>query len=316
MKVSIIIANYNYAKYLPEAIDSVLAQTYQNIEIVVVDDGSTDNSREVITQLQQRSPDKIKALFQSNQGQAGAYNTGFNATTGDIIAFLDADDFWKPHKLQRVVEAFSTEDVVGVLHHLEVTDAEGNILTTTGGKGQKKLDDNVAEVVLETGNAWCFPPTSGLSFRRSALKKVFPVDATQWRLHMDGCLIYSTAFLGKIKTLDEDLGSYRNHGENIHATHGVTTEVEAKWVVITEKTNQYINKFLERISYPDRVDLSRNLHYRRAKYYLRGKWDAREVWAILSLILKWRFYTQVDKVYFLTRFLLKNTKFLLSSAFD
>ena len=313
-KISILIANYNYAKYLQEAVDSVLAQTYQNVEIVIVDDGSTDNSHEVITQLQQKSPDKIKAIFQSNQGQAAAFNRGFEATTGDIVAFLDADDFWKPDKLQLVVEAFNTSDVVGVLHHLDVTDADGNIFAVTGvGKSKS---ENVAQIVLDTGNTWCFPPTSGLTFLHSALEKVLPVDPAQWRLHIDGCLIYSTAFLGKIKTLEQILGSYRNHGENIHATHEVTQEVEAKWLEITETTNQYINTFLERINYPARVDLSRNLHYQRSKYYLRGKWDARNVLTISRLILQWRLYTKQQKLYYLMRFLLKNTKLIATSAFN
>lgn len=87
MKVSIIIANYNYAKYLPTAVESVIDQTYTNTEIIIVDDGSKDNSPEVILQLAQKHPGKIKAIFQENQGQGAAFNTGFEATSGDIVAF-------------------------------------------------------------------------------------------------------------------------------------------------------------------------------------------------------------------------------------
>ena len=73
MKFSIIISNYNYARYLNAAIESVIAQSYQNFEIIVVDDGSKDNSREVVLKLQEKYPNKIKAIFQENQGQEIRY---------------------------------------------------------------------------------------------------------------------------------------------------------------------------------------------------------------------------------------------------
>ncbi len=315
MKVSVIISNYNYARYLSAAIDSVLAQTYRDIEIIVVDDGSTDNSREAIAQLQQKSPDKIKAIFQANQGQGGAFNTGFEAASGEVIAFLDADDVWKPNKLQRVVEAFNSPDVVGIMHQLDTIDADGNILNDSN-KGPR-LSENLAQVILDTGNAWCFPPTSGLAYRHSALKKLFPIDAVKWRIWADGCIIYCTAFLGKIKTLNEELGSYRIHGANNHISRETaTSEQETKSQAGIEMTNQYINDFLERIGYPKRVDLSRNLQYRRTKYYRRGKWDITEVLAISRLILGWRFYSLSERVYYLARFLMKSGQFLIRPTFD
>lgn len=88
MKFSVVIANYNYGHMLSRAIDSVLNQTVPDIEIIVVDDGSTDNSKEVIAGY----PSKIKAFFQKNSGQSTAYNRGAAAASGDYILFLDADD--------------------------------------------------------------------------------------------------------------------------------------------------------------------------------------------------------------------------------
>lgn len=173
MKVSVIISNYNYARYLSAAIDSVLAQTYRDIEIIVVDDGSTDNSREAIAQLQQKSPDKIKAIFQANQGEGGAFNTGFEAASGELIGFLDADDVWKPNKLQRVVEAFNSPDVVGIMHKLDSIDADGNILNSDSNKGPR-LSENIAKVILDTGNAWCFPPPPDSPTATAPLKNCFP----------------------------------------------------------------------------------------------------------------------------------------------
>ncbi len=307
MKVSIVIPNYNYARFIPATIDSIMAQTYKDVEIIIVDDGSTDNSREVLTKLQQKFSKQIKTIFQSNQGQGSAMNSGFYAATGEIIAFLDADDIWKPHKLQRVVDIFQTTDVVGVMHHLDVVDADSNVVGTTQGS---ELDDDLASLIVETGNAWHFPPTSGLTFRRNTLKKVFPLLWTEWP---DGFMIYSAAFLGKIRTLAETLGSYRNHGANNHAGVTMTCDREAKMLAGTELTNKYINSFLERIHYPRRVDLSRNLQYRRTRYYRLAKWDFLEARAIALLIISWKFYSKKEKVYFLGRFFLKNLQILLRS---
>ncbi|GAB1544298.1 hypothetical protein NUACC21_69740 [Scytonema sp. NUACC21] len=305
MKVSVIISNYNYARYLAAAIESVLTQTYNNTEIIVVDDGSKDDSREVITQLAQKHPNKIKAIFQENQGQGAAFNTGFEAASGDIIAFLDADDVWKPNKLEQVVKAFNRPDIVGVMHLLDNIDSEGKRIPNTRTVG-RLLDENLAEVIVETGNAWCFPPTSGLAYRRCTLSKFFPIDCVKWRLCVDGCLIYCTAFLGKIRTLNEVLGSYRLHGKNNFIQKRV--ELSATGQTGIEMTNEYINNFLKQIGHPSRVNLSRNLQYRRTNYYINCKWDFQEALDISNLILSWRFYNFLERIYYLVRFWMKNAQ--------
>ena len=92
--VSIIITNYNYEKFLPRAIDSALQQTYPVKQIIVVDDGSTDNSRKIINQY----GNQITPVFQENRGATSATNTGFFASRGEILFFLDSDDIFSPHK--------------------------------------------------------------------------------------------------------------------------------------------------------------------------------------------------------------------------
>src|SRR5260221_13651148 len=98
----IIITAYNYARFLPEALRSCLAQTYQPIEIIVVDDGSTDNTREVVAGF----PD-VKYIYQENRGLSAAHNNALRHSQGDFIQFLDADDTISPTKIERCMEAFA-----------------------------------------------------------------------------------------------------------------------------------------------------------------------------------------------------------------
>ena len=100
--VSVIIPVYNGEKYLRESIDSIFSQTYTSIEVIVVDDGSTDRSSVIA-----HSFPKIRHLFQNNSGHASARNRGVRAANGDYISFLDADDLWLPEKLSLQISAFN-----------------------------------------------------------------------------------------------------------------------------------------------------------------------------------------------------------------
>jgi GT2 family glycosyltransferase len=108
-RVSAIVPAYNSVRYLPEAIDSVLAQTYRDFEIIVVDDGSTDGTQGVLA----RYGDRIRVVRQSNQGSAAARNAGILAARGEFIAFLDADDLWLPQKLERQMRLFGERPEIG-----------------------------------------------------------------------------------------------------------------------------------------------------------------------------------------------------------
>ena len=314
MKVSIIIANYNYERYLAEAVNSVLTQTYDDLEIILVDDGSTDGSRSLITQLQERHPDKIKVLFQENQGHGEAINSGFSLCTGEIVALLDSDDVWDVRKLETIVPYFHQSDLVGVIHPLNTVNKEGVMIDR--GVIPDIPDDDLARLMLKTGCAWHYPATSGLCFRRSALEKVIPIYPPEWRSWPDGCLLYCAAFLGKVHAVDESLASYRAHGENTYWTENPSVEQKKKAVAGVAVTNSWINGFLTKIGHPQRVDLSRHLDHRRSKYYLEGIWDFKEVVALSKLILSCPFYSGRDRVYFLGRLWLKNVSFAKQKKFS
>lgn len=118
MSVSVIIPTYNSAPLISKAINSVLNQTYQDFEIIIIDDGSTDNTAEVIETFKDS---RIKYIKQENAGPAQARNNGIQSAKGEYIAFLDADDTWTPDKLELQLEAFKTyPDVSMVYSGLEI----------------------------------------------------------------------------------------------------------------------------------------------------------------------------------------------------
>ena len=110
-KVSIIIPTYNQSQYLEEAIESALNQTYKNIEIIIVDDGSTDNTPEVIKSFD----NKIIYIQQKNKGASSARNTGIKKANGEYIAFLDADDMWLKNKLENQIKFIQNNPEIGLL---------------------------------------------------------------------------------------------------------------------------------------------------------------------------------------------------------
>ena len=107
VNVSVIIPCYNAEKTIRETIESVLAQTYQDFEIIVVDDGSTDGSQGIIQSFE----DKVRYIYQENKGQASARNTAIRASDGTYLAFLDADDLWMPDKLEKQITIMQQEDI-------------------------------------------------------------------------------------------------------------------------------------------------------------------------------------------------------------
>ena len=123
-KVSVIIPNYNYGRFLAEAIESALNQTYEPHEIIVVDDGSTDESREIL----EKYGDRIRVHYQKNEGVGAARNMGAEMATGDILAFLDADDYWSPQKLEKQLAELLSDPTIGLVHcGLQYVDDKGEL---------------------------------------------------------------------------------------------------------------------------------------------------------------------------------------------
>lgn len=206
--VSIIINNYNYGRFIPAAIDSALNQTYPNIEVIVVDDGSTDNSRDVISSYGGR----ITALLKENGGQGSAFNAGFAASAGDIILFLDADDIYLPRTVESAVPFF-TDSSVAKVHWLAQPVDE--FLQNCGLPHPAILPDgDFRHEVLVSGPSLASSPTSANAWSRWFLQTVTPIDETVFRLCADMHLFELAPFFGVLRKLETPLTLYRQHGNN------------------------------------------------------------------------------------------------------
>jgi glycosyltransferase involved in cell wall biosynthesis len=215
--VSIVINNFNYARYLPAAIDSALGQDHAPLEVVVVDDGSTDESREVITAY----GDRVRPVFKQNGGAASALNAGFAASAGDIVMFLDADDYLNPSAASKVLQA-CTDTCAKVQYRLSIVDKDGNHRGVDPPLDTPMPNGDVVPQLLRTGR-YTTPVTTGNAYRRSVLDQVMPIPEAEFTLSADAFLNLVSPFYGVVVSLDEELGNYRLHGANRWAFSGGVT---------------------------------------------------------------------------------------------
>jgi glycosyltransferase involved in cell wall biosynthesis len=167
-RVSVIIPTYNCQDYIIQAIESVLSQTDCNFELLVLDDGSTDETRTVLEPYQNR----LRYIYQLNQGVASARNHGIREARGELVAFLDADDYFLPNKLAAQVARFDAEPELGIVHSgWQRVDAKGQLLK------EIKPWEYIPELNLENWLKWKPVLPSAMMFRRHWLQFVDGFDA-------------------------------------------------------------------------------------------------------------------------------------------
>ena len=212
--VSIIITNYNYADYVGDAIDSSLGQDWPDIEVVVIDDGSTDNSWKVISTYD----DRITAIRQQNSGQLASTIKGCSLSRGRFIIFLDSDDRLAREAVREVVNRFETDPgIVMVTYRLRLMDGVGNPLDATAPPRRYALSQgDLAHRMLTYGPGNLIrPPTSGIAFRREAVAVAFErLDRQRHCPVVDDYLCAVVPLLGKVSAIQVPLGDYRVHGRN------------------------------------------------------------------------------------------------------
>jgi glycosyltransferase involved in cell wall biosynthesis len=174
--VSAAIVTYNRAGYLREAIESVLAQTFDDFEVIVVDDGSTDDSEDVVAPYL----DRVRYVRQENAGEAAARNTVIRLAESEFVAFCDSDDRWFPDRLERQIAAVSAKPHVGLVHgQVELVDPEGRVLGDETLAHRAIFSAAHRRPVTYAGYAWnCRCLSSATLVRRSVFDEIGLYDTT------------------------------------------------------------------------------------------------------------------------------------------
>ena len=208
-KVSIIINNYNYGCYIRYAIESALAQTYHNTEIIVVDDGSTDESRNIIAQYNK----KCKIFLKNNGGQASAFNIGISEATGEYIILLDSDDYLYPEVINVCLKEYN-DSYSRIFFKLDLIDKNNKLIKRRRKESElESFNGNFFKEIVEK-SIFAVVPTSGNFFNASILKKVLPIPEKEFRICADIFIFVKTAHHGPVKLINRKLGAYRIHDSN------------------------------------------------------------------------------------------------------
>jgi glycosyltransferase involved in cell wall biosynthesis len=209
-RVTVLIDSYNYGRFIDEAIESAIAQDFpaDEIEILVVDDGSIDDTAERVRKYGSR----IRYFYKANGGQGSAVNFGVERARGQIIALLDADDYWLPGKVRRVVQEFDANPAAGMVHHrLRELDSR------TGEFRDGHFASLSGDLAATVESILSFNPTamSSLAFRKSTLDEILPIPEAI-SIQADGYMQALALFVAPVAAVDEPLGVYRFHGANLY----------------------------------------------------------------------------------------------------
>jgi len=259
MKFSIITITYNRAHLISQTIESVLKQTYQNFELLIIDDGSTDNTENLVTQYIETCGTKIKYIKNKNIGiPSKLRNIGLKNASGDIISVLDSDDLWVNEKLEEMYRIFSqNDDVKFVFHNLQHF-TEISELKDPFYKFNKSFYKNMLNELLRC-EVLAFPI---FSMRTSLVKGIGFFDEAIMEGQHDYYLRVSTKY--KLFYLDKPLTFMRRHEGNLTKNRDVLHCLDA--ITSYEKLKE--TKQINRKQY---VVASNIMNYRIAKFYFQNK---------------------------------------------
>ena len=274
--VSVTIISYNQGQYLRQALDSALGQTFQDYEIVVSDDASTDDSSRILREYVERHPGCIVSILNAkNGGLAENRHRAIQACRGEFVAWLDADDLWSPQKLERQV-ALMRSDPLCVLsyHNMQLLKGEER-MPDVHVRPPMPFKDDSYRTLLEMEN---YIASSSVMFRASARKQLgyhFDEGPTFSDYHF----FVRFARLGALRYLDETLGCYRRHG--VSATSTTTRNINSG---VRQRREKALKSMLREM--PEERDLVR---YALARFYisqLRGAMKGGDIRAGLKAALE------------------------------
>ncbi len=210
--VSVLIDTYNHERFVEDAVFSVLEQDFPKVdrEILVVDDGSTDGTLKILNKF----GSQIRVLRKPNGGQASAFNVGIPECRGEIIAFLDGDDWWAQGKLQRVAGLMAGDPTLGMIGHAIIESFNDNSQRIIAPNSQTRfLLDSLSSAEFFRLHR-CYLGTSRLTLRSAVARKILPVPEAL-TIEADEYLFTLAAALGESVILKEPLTHYRIHGGNL-----------------------------------------------------------------------------------------------------
>jgi glycosyltransferase involved in cell wall biosynthesis len=270
--VSALIASYNYGRYIGQCIESVLKQSYQNVEVVVCDDGSSDNSCEIIERYV-RQDSRVSLIQQANRRNPASYTNAFQHSHGDILCILDSDDYWHLDKVEWTLRTFRDRPDTGyVIHPLMMVDANGCELQPVS------LIDNfeegwIADNLIRRGGRWRYTPASGNCFRRELAAYIYPLpDSLNSGDQMIAMLL---PLLTKVAVVREYLGYYRLHGtngtNNIRNFKSVDDSIRSTqlWIGVIERAVRAANLRITELKLDiPAIDIRSNLDHRLQSFAL------------------------------------------------
>lgn len=236
-RVSVIISNRNCGAFAGRAILSALAQNGASAEMIVVDDGSDDDSR---ARLQVYRP-LVRLIFQDHRGQAAAINAGVTASRGEILCFLDANDWWMPAKVSAMVAAFDADPrVVLAYHRLQPARADSEPVSKPVPR--TLVSGDLTRRLTRSAGWWPFPMTSAIAVRRNAWNQAGDIPESL-RIAADAWLVGVYPFLGRVAALPEPLGFHRIHASQWHRQTDDAAMLRrrmAHWATIVDVTNGFL----------------------------------------------------------------------------
>jgi len=243
-KVSVIITSYNYARFISEAIQSVLDQTYRDFEVIVVDDGSTDDTPSVLDSF----GDSITCIYQTNKGKSEALNRGIATSRGRYLAFLDSDDCWLPDSLEARLAAFEADPGVGVVYgRALVVDEAGRPLPYTIGAPERYPGETFRSLLYGV-----FIPFLTFTVRRECFEQAGAYFDPSFGTTNDWELYLRLSRVCRFRYLDRPLARYRVHG----------SQWSGNPVVMAEQMTRLIERALSDPDLPPEVERSKHIVYR------------------------------------------------------